>query len=277
MHSANRNQAFTLVELMVVIAITALLIALLMPALSAARESARRQVCATQVRSINLASQLYGNDFKNFLPVGYAVDTPAYWLDQVTTGGASFSGVRRLWDAGRGYMTSTREYMRCPSRFDRVGDYVRTREWNNGFSSYGWAGSIGFSARAVPGIGSWETWVYLVRIDLQKSNRMLLYDGIYPEPTINFHWLQQNNHFPGLFRASNASFVSGPIGIGGNFSYIDGSGKWLNYSASDFYRPGNGDHRWPVGQEVPNRTSSYYFKTPGGDTPYSPTVGTVVK
>jgi prepilin-type N-terminal cleavage/methylation domain-containing protein/prepilin-type processing-associated H-X9-DG protein len=55
-------QAFTLIELLVVISIIALLIAILLPALEAARAGARNILCASNIRSVNLGAALYAND-----------------------------------------------------------------------------------------------------------------------------------------------------------------------------------------------------------------------
>lgn len=59
---------FTLIELLVVIAITGVLIALLMPAVQAARESARRVTCDSHQRQIGLAIHLYQQSFGAFPP-----------------------------------------------------------------------------------------------------------------------------------------------------------------------------------------------------------------
>jgi prepilin-type N-terminal cleavage/methylation domain-containing protein len=64
--------AFTLIELLVVISIIALLIAILLPPLSAARQTAQVVACASNQRQIGIASHAYRTDHNNFLPAPVA-------------------------------------------------------------------------------------------------------------------------------------------------------------------------------------------------------------
>ncbi|MBE6380597.1 MAG: DUF1559 domain-containing protein [Lentisphaerae bacterium] len=61
------KKQFTLIELLVVIAIIAILAAMLLPALSAARERARNANCIGKLKQIGLAEQMYANDNKSFV------------------------------------------------------------------------------------------------------------------------------------------------------------------------------------------------------------------
>ena len=65
----SRRWGFTLVELLVVIGIIAVLIAILLPSLSKAREVARRTVCATKVNAWGKAFILYATDYNGMLPL----------------------------------------------------------------------------------------------------------------------------------------------------------------------------------------------------------------
>lgn len=67
---ADRRQrgGFSLIELLVVIGVIAILIAMLLPALRVARESAQRTQCASQLRQIGTALSMYVNANKGWLP-----------------------------------------------------------------------------------------------------------------------------------------------------------------------------------------------------------------
>ena len=65
-----RNKAFTLIELLLVIAIIGILAGLLLPALSRAKATAHKVACLNNQRQIGIARQLYANDNGDYLIAG---------------------------------------------------------------------------------------------------------------------------------------------------------------------------------------------------------------
>lgn len=76
--SKSKTAAFTLVELLVVIAIIGILIGMLLPAIQAVREAARRVQCANNVRQQSVAMLNYESAHRHF-PSGFAVEGGAMW------------------------------------------------------------------------------------------------------------------------------------------------------------------------------------------------------
>jgi prepilin-type N-terminal cleavage/methylation domain-containing protein len=66
----NRRHAFTLIELLVVISIIALLISILLPALTSARDTARSALCLSNMRQLGIAFNNYATDLDGWLPYG---------------------------------------------------------------------------------------------------------------------------------------------------------------------------------------------------------------
>ncbi len=65
--ASHRSSAFTLVELLVVISIIGLLVAILLPALGKARNSARTTICLSQMRQIGVGMHVYNNSTGSFV------------------------------------------------------------------------------------------------------------------------------------------------------------------------------------------------------------------
>lgn len=84
------RRGFTLVELLVVIAVIALLIGLLLPALGKAREAARGVVCGSQLRTIGTAQQQYMLDWQDWFASHYTSGA-----DADISGGATLLGDTR--------------------------------------------------------------------------------------------------------------------------------------------------------------------------------------
>ena len=113
--------AFTLVELLVVIAIIGVLVSLLLPAVQAAREAARRMQCSNHLKQIALASHNFEDTYKGLPPLRIGDNYPT-WAAMILPY-AEQSNTLALWDIRKRYFQQTPQALRqnipfyfCPSR-----------------------------------------------------------------------------------------------------------------------------------------------------------------
>lgn len=161
-----KKHAFTLIELLVVVSIIALLVSILLPALSRARDQARTVMCMANQKQLHLATQLYVEDSDGYWPYFntdlhpvYGANTP--WdtvICMYLGGGGSFGDV------------GDSEYFTCPSaeQKNRAQRKIRTYAMNTWFGYEG-------------GGSSWSQ-PFRRDSEVQQFNNLVLYgDGQYAD------------------------------------------------------------------------------------------------
>ncbi|HWD91384.1 MAG TPA: prepilin-type N-terminal cleavage/methylation domain-containing protein [Verrucomicrobiae bacterium] len=182
-----RAAAFTLIELLVVIAIIAILAAMILPALSHAKESAKKTYCLNNLRQVGMAFQMYTEDFDGNYPVqeGYAPlggQTPT----NTYTGIPTYFGANETNRPLNAYAGRNSEVFHCPS--DKGDDTVPAVPscWDGWGNSYlvQW-GADYYGVKYVCGSGPVGKWMAktpplkVSEVARKPTNKLLLAEWIW--------------------------------------------------------------------------------------------------
>ena len=227
------RQAFTLVELLVVIAVVGVLVSVLLPSLQAARETTRRVQCLVNQRGIFHSAAYYAGDSKSYLPPG--IQGGSDWVN-VTSVGCTWGNSVVWW---RDYLNATttstsrlqnpKAPLWCPSN-QRLSNSLGTAGYNN---QYDWTYTIDYNLAGV----AWDsggTYYRPVRSDYlwDRANhgpRAFSLDTSMIGPGVtqaNITAWNSASSMPGWIRFTPHSIDGIAQGI--NVLAVDGSGKWCN-------------------------------------------------
>ncbi len=197
---AVRSRRFTLIELLVVIAIIAILAAMLLPALSKAREKARSATCSSNLRQISLAMLMYAQDYEEYM-----------------VSGSGYQGNSRNWQLTLDPYTSDKNVYTCPTRGRSV-------------QSYGGAGPYGYADLYFGYAHPWRGGNKLGAIST-PSQTALTHDGVHPAVD------GARGAVPTLCRGFNACNTTTVTSShfyhsgGSNMAFWDGHVNWMPWQA----------------------------------------------
>ena len=133
--SEPRLAAFTLIELLIVIAIIAVLVALLLSSLQNARSQAKRAICIANLHQFGIGMNLYASDYNDEWP-RYHPEADNQWPGTTTTSATwvwSDAGYGTDWQASGKlypYLANNKDVFFCPVH-DIYISFFGQRDWNN--------------------------------------------------------------------------------------------------------------------------------------------------
>jgi len=242
---------FTLIELLVVVAIIALLIAILLPSLNRARDSAKKTVCASNLKGCGTAIGVYAAQWSDFVPVypgwpGLAnlYDVPMTNINDPVPGFCeSIMNIAKDMSAYQaGGEDSIRKFFYCPANrfmnidllwYTDLGNHKRTL----GFQWYNEKGSF------VQGAGPWNYSLNVTRqppMDFRRkmgiqyaSSSELASDNIIYTPLITNNAVTSVLKFVNTSFIQNVSHYAGTAPLGGNALAMDGHVDWRKWTPAN--------------------------------------------
>jgi prepilin-type N-terminal cleavage/methylation domain-containing protein/prepilin-type processing-associated H-X9-DG protein len=244
-------RSFTLIELLVVVTIIAILAAMLLPALSRARESARRALCQNNERQFGLALMLYAEVYRRYPDQRQTsgnyrslIGGPLILGDNVET--VPFTGVGWEFDAllelvggnldkrASVKLENTADFLSCPNLKDAP-DKVSVPNLNPTNDAYGttpWRSSYWPNGRGVTNVDT--AYIYTLGYNYTGGSHFWLqyagttYSPIYPTDPPEWTLIADYARFSnGLWSTAHPRGDGAPVGL--NQLFHDGHVEWIPF------------------------------------------------
>lgn len=264
----NRSAGFTLAELMVVVAIMAILAALLIPALSKGNERGKAAYCLNNFRQLSLALHIFASDHEDALPGNMGKDGIqqtvargefANWVNNVMTWeldsdntNAWLQGANGLGrDAG-----NSAKIFKCPS--DRaLSDVQKKAGWRERVRSVSMNAMVGNAGEFMAGGVNTNNphYVQFMRLgDVPDPSRIFTFIEEHPDSINDGYFLNRFHSYQ--WNDLPASFHN----RGANLAYADGHAEWHRWKSPRTTPPSSPDSaKLPMMIPAGQRTDFYWL------------------